>query len=41
MLELPKGAVSEDPLGTVLGVQLVAAFQLPLVGLRFHVALAA
>jgi len=41
MFETPKVAVSEGPLGTVAGVQLVAIFQLPLVALVFHVALPA
>src|SRR5438876_774710 len=40
-LETSKVAVSAGPLGTVAGVQLVAVFQSPLVGLRFHVALPA
>ena len=30
-------AVSTDPLGTVVGVQFVAVFQSPELGLRFHV----
>src|SRR5437660_477282 len=34
-------AISAGPLGTVSGVQFVAVFQSPLVGLRFHVALPA
>ena len=34
-------AVSADPLGTVGGVQFVAVFQSPEVGLRSHVALPA
>jgi len=34
-------AVSDDPFGTVDGVQFAAVFQSPLMGLRFHVALPA
>ena len=41
VLETPKVAVSLGPLGMVAGVQLVAVFQSPLVGLRFQVALPA
>src|SRR5689334_10954384 len=40
-LEAPKVATSLGPLGTVAGVQFVAVFQSPLVGLRFQVALPA
>jgi hypothetical protein len=39
--EAAKLAVSVGPFGTVAGVQLVAVFQSPLVGLRFQVALPA
>ena len=39
--ERAKVAVSVAELGTVAGVQLAAVFQLPLAGLRFHVALPA
>ena len=38
-LETPKVATSPGPFGTVAGVQFVAVFQSPLVGLRFQVAL--
>src|SRR5262249_6723806 len=41
MFEASNVAVSLGSSGTVLGVQLVAVFQLPLVGLRFQVALPA
>ena|SRR4051794_6623636 len=41
VLEVPKVAVSPDPLGMLLGVQLRAVFQALLVGLGFHVALPA
>src|SRR5690242_12849424 len=41
MSETAKVAVSAGPLGMVLGVQLAAVFQSPLVGLRFQVALPA
>jgi hypothetical protein len=41
ILETPNVAVSADPLGTVLGVQLIARNQSPLVGLRFQVVLPA
>src|SRR5436305_1188696 len=37
--EIPKVAMSSGPLGTVVGVQLVAVLQSPLVGFRFQVAL--
>jgi hypothetical protein len=39
MLDTPKVAVSDDPLGTVGGVQLAAVFQSLFTGLRFQVAL--
>ena len=39
VFEAPKVAISEAPFGTVAGVQLPAVFQLPLVGLRFQLAL--
>lgn len=41
MFERLNVAVSGDPLGTVVGVQLAAVFQSPEPGLRFHVALPA
>jgi hypothetical protein len=41
MLDWAKVATSERPFGTVAGVQFAAVFQLPLVGLRFQVALPA
>ena len=41
VFEIAKVAVSDGPLGTVAGVQLVAVFQSPLVGLRFQLALPA
>jgi hypothetical protein len=41
IFEASNVAVSSGPLGTVLGVQLAAVFQSPLVGLRFQVALPA
>jgi hypothetical protein len=41
LLEVAKVATSEAPLGTVLGVQLVAVFQSLLAGFAFHVALPA
>ena len=41
VLERSKVALSRMPLGTVSGVQLIAVFQSPLVGLRFQVALPA
>ena len=41
MFETAKVAVSDGSLGTVLGVQFVAVFQSPVVGLRFQVALPA
>src|SRR2546423_15115464 len=41
VFEMSKVAVSDGPFGTVAGVQLAAVFQLPLVGLRFQVALSA
>ena len=41
VLETSKVAMSAGPLGTVAGVQFVAVFQSPLVGLRFQVALPA
>src|SRR6266446_6797011 len=37
-LETPKVAMSSVPLGTVLGIQLVAVFQSPVVGSRSQVA---
>src|SRR5438105_4578619 len=40
LLEL-KPATSDDPLGTVVGLQFVAVFQSPSPGFRFHVALPA
>ena len=39
--EVAKVAMSAGPFGTVLGIQLAAVFQSPLVGLRFQVALSA
>ena len=41
VFERPNVAVSDDPLGTVAGVQFVAVFQSPQPGLRSHVALPA
>jgi hypothetical protein len=41
VFEVAKVAVSADPLGTVAGIQFVAVFQSPEVGLRSHVALPA
>ena len=41
ILEVAKVAVSDAPLGTVVGVQFVAVFQSPVAGLAFHVALPA
>src|SRR5690349_4571421 len=41
VFETSNVAMSPSPLGTVAGVQLPAVFQLPLVGLRFQVALPA
>src|SRR5712691_5339060 len=41
VFEAPNVAMSDGPLGTVLGVQLAPVFQLPFVGFRFHVALPA
>ena len=41
LLELAKVAVSEEPFGTVAGVQFAAVFQSPLVGFAFQVALSA
>ena len=41
VLERANVAVSAGPLGTVIGVQLAAAFQSPEPGLRSHVALPA
>lgn len=41
VLERSNVAVSAGPFGTVGGVQLAGLFQLPSVGLRFHVALPA
>jgi len=41
ILEAPNVAVSAAPLGTVVGVQLVAVFQSLLAGFKFQVALAA
>jgi len=38
VFEWPNVAVSADPLGTVIGVQLTAVFQSPEAGLRSHVA---
>ena len=40
-VETSKVAISEEPLGTVAGVQFEAVYQSLLVGLRFHVALPA
>src|SRR5438874_11247294 len=39
--EVAKVAVSAGPFGTVTGVQFTALFQLPLIGLKFQVALPA
>ncbi|PYK26559.1 MAG: hypothetical protein DME59_07430 [Verrucomicrobia bacterium] len=39
--EVAKVAVSAGPFGTVLGIQLAAVFQLPLIGLALQVALPA
>jgi len=41
VLEKPNVAVSDDPLGTVAGAQLLAVFQSPVAGLANHVALPA
>jgi len=41
VFERPKLAVSADPLGIVIGVQLAAVFQSPKPGFRSHVALPA
>src|SRR5712692_10262190 len=41
VFESAKVAISAGPFGTVEGVQFAAVFQLPLIGLRFHVALPA
>ena len=41
VLEASNVAVSAGPLGTVLGIQLVAVFQSPLVGFKVHAALPA
>ena len=41
VFERPKVAVSPDPFGTVVGVQLAGVFQSPELGFRFHVALPA
>jgi hypothetical protein len=41
LFDAPKVAVSVPRIGTVAGVQLVAVFQSPLVGLALHVALPA
>ncbi len=41
VVETSNVAVSDEPLGTVAGVQLAAVFQSLLVGLRFQVALPA
>jgi hypothetical protein len=41
ILEAEKVATSDAPLGTVLGLQLVAVFQSLLAGFPFHVALPA
>ena len=38
VLDAANVAVSLGPLGTVVGVQLTAVFQSPLIGLRFQVA---
>jgi hypothetical protein len=40
-LEVLNVAVSENPLGTVAGVQFAAVCQFPLLGAAFHVALPA
>ena len=39
--DVPKGATSEGEFGTVLGTQLVAVFQSPLIGFALQVALPA
>jgi hypothetical protein len=41
VLDVANVAVSEGPLGTVGGVQLLAVFQSPETGFVFHVALSA